>query len=86
MQGSFNYAGAHSPAIDAMIAAMLKARSQSDFVTAVRALDRVLISGHYVVPLFHLDEEWVARWSRIRHPAVTPIYGYQLPTWWAAAN
>jgi peptide/nickel transport system substrate-binding protein len=82
-RGSFNYAGADSPAIDAMIGAMLKAKSQEDFVAAVRALDRVLISGHYVVPLFHVDEQWVAYWARVRHPAATPIYGYQLPTWWA---
>lgn len=86
MQGSFNYAGASDPAIDAMINALLKARTQEDFVASVRALDRVLISGHYVVPLFHLDEQWVARWARIRHPDMTPIYGYQLPTWWAASQ
>lgn len=85
-QGSFNYAGAGSPAIDAMIGAMLKAETQEDFVAAVRALDRVLISGHYLVPLFHVDEQWVAHWARIRHPAKTPIYGYQFPTWWAASN
>ena len=85
-QGSFNYAGAHNPAIDAMIAALLKARGREDFVAAVRALDRVLISGHYVVPLFHLNAQWVAHWSRIKHPKKTPVYGYQLPTWWAASN
>jgi len=85
-QGSFNYAGARSPAIDAMIGAILKAETQDDFVAAVRALDRVLISGHYVVPLFHVDAQWVAHWARIRHPAKTPIYGYQLPTWWATLN
>ena len=48
---------------------MLRARERADFVAAVRALDRVLISGCYVVPLFYLPEQWVARWavsSRIR--------------------
>ena len=53
-QGSRNYMGVRSPAIDAMIAAMLGARERPDFVAAVRALDRLLISGCYVVPLFYL--------------------------------
>lgn len=83
MEGSFNFAGAADPAIDAMIKAMLAARERQDFVTAVRAFDRVLISGHYLVPLYHLDEQWLARWTRIQHPKKLPLYGYRLPTWWA---
>jgi peptide/nickel transport system substrate-binding protein len=81
-QGSRNYMGVHSPAIDAMIAAMLKATAREDFVAAVRALDRVLISGTYVVPLFYLPDQWVARWSYIRHPAVTPLSGFVPESWW----
>ena len=50
-QGTRNYMGARDPAIDAMIAAMLEARGTPDFVAAVRALDRVLISGFYAIPL-----------------------------------
>jgi len=80
--GSFNYAGAADPAIDAMIASMLAARTSQDFEASVRALDRVLISGQYVVPLFHLSEQWVASWAHLAHPARTPIYGYQMPAWW----
>ncbi len=80
--GTFNYAGTADPAIDAMIDAMLAARSQEDFVAAVRAFDRVLISGHYVVPLYYLPGQRVAYRSRLEHPQATPIYGYQLPTWW----
>jgi peptide/nickel transport system substrate-binding protein len=81
-QGSRNYMGARSAAIDAMIAAMLRARERTDFVAAVRALDRVLISGFYVVPLFYLPEQWVARWSFIEHPARTSLSGYLPETWW----
>ncbi|MCB2080302.1 MAG: hypothetical protein KDE55_21735, partial [Novosphingobium sp.] len=80
--GSFNYAGAADPAIDAMIEAMLQARKAEDFRAAVRALDRVLISGHYVVPLYYLSGQWVARWAHLAHPEYTSIYGYQFPTWW----
>jgi peptide/nickel transport system substrate-binding protein len=81
-QGSRNYMGVRSSAIDAMIAAMLRARERSDFVAAVRALDRLLISGCYVVPLFYLPEQWAAHWSFIAHPARTPLYGYLPETWW----
>ncbi len=81
-QGSRNYMGVRSGAIDAMIAAMLRARERPDLVAAVRALDRLLISGCYVVPLFYLPEQWVARWSFIAHPARTPLYGYLSETWW----
>lgn len=83
-QGSFNFAGAREPALDGMIAAMLAARSREDFTAAVRAFDRVLISGFYVVPLFHLPQQWVARWARIEHPSVTPLTGVRLDTWWSA--
>jgi peptide/nickel transport system substrate-binding protein len=71
------------PALDAMIDAMLSASSREDFVAAVRAFDRVLISGTYVAPLFYLPEQWVARWATVERPDVTPITGYNLPSWWA---
>lgn len=81
-QGTRNYMGAKSPAIDAMIAALLKAREREDFVAAVRALDRVLMSGFYVVPLYHLPEQWVARWAYIQHPSATSLSGFLPETWW----
>lgn len=81
--GSFNFPGAREPALDALIDAMLSAETQEDFIAAVRAFDRVLISGYYVAPLFFLPEQWIARWSTIEHPEVTPITGYNLPAWWA---
>ncbi|MBO6639046.1 MAG: ABC transporter substrate-binding protein [Roseitalea sp.] len=82
-EGTFNYAGAADPAIDTMIAAMVDARAREDFAAAVRALDRLLISGHYVVPLYHLSENWVAHWSHIGQPPEPALYGYQLPVWWS---
>ncbi len=80
--GSRNYMGVKSAAIDALIAALLQARSREQFVSAVRALDRVLISGFYIVPLFHATDQWVARWTRVQHPTVTSLYGYLPETWW----
>ena len=80
--GTFNFSGAKDPAADLLITEILAADSREDFVAAVRSFDRVLLSGHYVIPLFFLPEQWVARWSRIRHPDQTSLYGYRLDTWW----
>jgi peptide/nickel transport system substrate-binding protein len=80
--GTRNYMGAKDPAIDALIAAMLEARGHPEFVSAVRALDRVLMSGFYAIPLFNVREQWIARWNRIERPAATALTGYLPETWW----
>jgi peptide/nickel transport system substrate-binding protein len=81
-EGSFNYPGVESEAVDAMIAALLNAEDRTSFVSAARALDRVLLSGDYVVPLFHLPRQWVAHWRSLQRPQETPLYGYRIDTWW----
>ncbi len=85
-EGTFNYAGVQNAAVDAMIDAMLSATSRDDFVSAVRALDRVLMSGHYVVPLFHLPKLWVAHWRELQHPETPPFSGVDIDTWWMATD
>ena len=80
--GTRNYMGIRSPAVDAMIAALLKAEGRDDFVSAVRALDRLLLSGFYTIPLFHLPAQWVARWTTVTRPGTTSLYGYLPETWW----
>jgi peptide/nickel transport system substrate-binding protein len=80
--GSRNYMGLRSAAADAMIAALLKARERGEFTAAVRALDRVLMSGILIIPLYHLPAQWVARWAAIRHPDATSVSGYLPETWW----
>jgi len=86
IDGSFNYPGASEPALDAMIDAILSASSREEFVAAVRAYDRVLISGYYAAPLFYLPEQWLARWTSVEHPEMTPITGFNLPAWWVAPS
>jgi peptide/nickel transport system substrate-binding protein len=86
-ESSFNLAGAKSPAIDALIQAMLAAKTREDFVTAVRAYDRVLLSGFYIVPLYHAQKQWTAHWTRIARPSniphyASPLFGLTLDTWW----
>jgi len=82
-EGSFNYAGVKSEGADAMIAAMLSANTRPDFVSAVRALDRILLSGRYVIPLYHAPKQWIAAWSHLRQPPGSTLYGARLETWWA---
>ncbi|KAB2939478.1 MAG: extracellular solute-binding protein [Hyphomicrobium sp.] len=84
MPGTYNFAGVENPAADAMIQALLAAKSEEDFVSAVHALDRVLLSGDYVVPLFFIPKQWVAYWTRLQHPEKTPLFGYNVDSWWAA--
>jgi peptide/nickel transport system substrate-binding protein len=81
-QGTRNYMGAKDPAIDAMIEALLAARERPAFVSAVRALDRVLTSGFYAIPLYNVREQWIARWNRIERPATTALTGYLSETCW----
>jgi peptide/nickel transport system substrate-binding protein len=80
--GTRNYMGAKEPAIDALIAALLEAREQPAFVSAVRALDRVLMSGFYAIPVINVQEQWIARWNRVEKPAATSLTGYLPETWW----
>ncbi|MCP4932925.1 MAG: ABC transporter substrate-binding protein [bacterium] len=81
-EGSYNFAGVKNPAADAMITALLMAKSRKDFVSSVRALDRVLLSGNYVIPLYHTPGQWLAIWSHLKHPANTSLYGLRLDTIW----
>jgi peptide/nickel transport system substrate-binding protein len=84
--GTRNYMGAKDPVIDALVATLLEARERPAFVSAVRALDRVLMSGFYAIPLFNVQQQWIARWNRIERPATTALTGYLPETWWQKPN
>lgn len=81
-EGSLNLTGAKNPAADALIEALLQADSTTEFASAVRAFDRVLLSGDYVIPLFHLPTVWVAHWDHLRFPEMLPLSGFEIDTWW----
>ncbi|MFN3209604.1 MAG: extracellular solute-binding protein [Roseovarius sp.] len=89
--GSRNVMGMKSPAAEAMIGEMLSATSREDFVAAVRALDRVLISGRYVIPIHDYSIGRIAHQSHLKYPADRlPVYGdgiWFLPeVWWSEAS
>lgn len=84
--GSRNWMGMASPAAEAMIQTMLNAQTRPDFLSAVQALDRVLISGRYVVPVWYSDKARLAHLKALRFPEKLPIYGdwlgFQPEVWW----
>ncbi len=82
VEGTRNYPGIADPAIDAAIKAMLDAKTREDFVAAVHAEDRLLVSGFYVVPLYDAGGQWVARWSHIGRPETQPLPGFEATTLW----
>jgi microcin C transport system substrate-binding protein len=87
--GSANLAGISHPAIDALIAKAIEAKSREELQTALRALDRVLRAGHYWVPQWYKPVHHVAHWNRYSRPddAKRPRYdrGIGLDTWWYGA-
>jgi ABC-type oligopeptide transport system substrate-binding subunit len=80
--GSRNYMGVEDRVVDALIEKVTGAADRQGLVDAMRALDRVLLAGHYLIPLYHLKNDRVAYWDRLGHPEVTPVYGFVLETWW----
>ncbi len=80
--GSLNFPGVKNPTVDAMIASLLSAGDAQRFTSAVRALDRVLMSGDYVVPLFHVQNQWIAHWRHLKAPKETALFGADFDTWW----
>ncbi|MCD2171399.1 extracellular solute-binding protein [Rhizobium sp. C4] len=82
VQGTDSFAGVADPGIDRILATIVSARGQDDFIASIRALDRVLMSRYYVIPLYHIAQQWVAHRKNLAHPPVTPLYGYSLPAWW----
>jgi microcin C transport system substrate-binding protein len=85
--GSQNYIGIKNPAVDALIDKVVFANNRADLVAATKALDRVLIWNHYVVPQWTYGKDRTARWDRFGRPEPMPKYGRSaFPTvwWWDA--
>lgn len=81
--GSRNYAGVKDPVVDALAESIAKAQTRPELVARARALDRVLMWGHYIIPLTYLGRDLVAYQAGLGRPETTPVYGI-LPeqTWW----
>lgn len=86
--GSRNYMGVDSPAAEAAIDAMLAADTAGEHRAAVRALDRVLSHGVYVIPYWFEPESRIVHAKRLKHPDRIPLYGdwigWAPELWWSA--
>jgi peptide/nickel transport system substrate-binding protein len=66
-----------------MIGELLKARTRDEFIAATRALDRLLVNGRYIVPLYDAGGQWVARWKHIGRPDHHPLTGFEVASAWS---
>jgi microcin C transport system substrate-binding protein len=83
-QGSRNYAGIADPGIDALITKVILAKDVAEKEASAKALDRVLLAHHYVVPLFYATSFHIAYWDKFEHLANLPEYSTGFPeTWWS---
>jgi peptide/nickel transport system substrate-binding protein len=85
--GSRNLMGVNDPAVDALIDTMLNATSSEGFTAAVRALDRVLTTGRYVIPIWQFDKGRIAHIRQLKYPDTLPLYGdravwFMPEVWW----
>jgi microcin C transport system substrate-binding protein len=85
--GSYNLIGIKNPAVDAMIDQLIFAKNRPDLEAAAKALDRILLWNHYVVPQWTYGKVRTARWDRFGHPDPMPKYGraaFPIVWWWDA--
>ncbi len=84
---SRNQVGIKNPAIDALIDKIVSAPDRPSLITACRAMDRVLMWNHYVVPMWFKAADWIAYWKRVKHPEKMPGYSPGYPDiWWFDAE
>ena len=80
--GSRNLAGIQDPVIDELIDLVISAPDRQGLINRTRALDRVLLWGHYVIPQWHISSYRVAYWDKLVTPKIQPKYSLGLDSWW----
>lgn len=80
--GSNNLAGVRDPVVDALVEKLIRSPDRETLVNRTRALDRVLLWGHYVIPHWHIAHYRVAYWDKFDRPEVAPRYDLGFDTWW----
>ncbi|EPA0135527.1 extracellular solute-binding protein [Enterobacter hormaechei] len=87
VDSSYNAPGVKSPVIDALIAKIVAAQGDKEKLLPLgRALDRVLTWNYYMLPMWYMGEDRVARWDKFSLPAVRPVYTLGFDTWWYDVN
>lgn len=82
LDGSSNYIGIKNDVIDELIQMMIAAPDREELVARVRALDRVLQWGHYLIPHWFSDVDRIIYWNKFSRPDTIPMQGAQTNTWW----
>jgi len=80
--GSRNTIGVKDTVVDELVDMVISAPDRESLIVRARALDRVLLWGHYVVPHWHIQSFRVAYWNKFGRPATTPKYGLCFNCWW----
>ncbi len=78
----FNYAGVCDPEIDRLAASIAQAKDRRELVSTVQTLDKKLLEGSYMIPLYYAGADDVAYWKPLDRPEKTPLYGLVQETWW----
>ena len=82
IEGSRNYVGVNEPVVDYLVEAAEAAESLSDLVAASRALDRVMMWGYYLIPVYAYDARRTVYWDKFGSPP-QPSYRPAFPDgWW----
>jgi microcin C transport system substrate-binding protein len=83
IKGSRNYAGIAHPVVDSLTEKIIRAKTREELISATKALDRVLLWNHYIIPNWHLNYHRIAYWDRFKQPENQPPYTLGFETWWA---
>jgi len=84
-KGSQNFTGIKDPVVDKLIEKLIAAPDRRALVARTRALDRVLLWGHYVIPHWHIAYDRLVFWNKFGRPEITPMQGSQFDAWWVDA-
>ncbi len=82
IKGSRNFAGIKDKVVDALIEHLIAAPDRESLVARTRALDRVLLAGHYVIPNWHIRDHRLAWWDKFGRPKTIAKYGSGTEGWW----
>ena len=80
--GSRNVIGIKNPVIDSLIEKLINANDREELITITKALDRVLLFHHYVIPNWHISSYRVLYWDFFDQPKIKPKYSLGFDTWW----
>jgi len=87
IDSTYNAPGVKNPAIDTLIAQIVAAQGDKEKLLPLgRALDRVLTWNYYMLPMWFMAQDRVARWDKFALPAQRPVYALGFENWWYDVN